>query len=403
MACNLRCGASRPPQRAACGAARRRSGCVARAAAHPPPPPPAAGSEDSSGCISGGSHPAATSRSGSSGRRAILVSSAAAALAAVPAARASVAPPQAPTLAGRISGALPLPLPIPIGGPQPVGFPRKTVDQRFAVLLMRSSYDAVDELDFVSMEKFQIQFWKYRQSEVESYALQYKPLTVRAGDLTDPIYFDFISYAQYATISRAMRAPQQVFEERYSCDELAADDDESCAETRTRVVRRPAAFGDDAALPELFFEAAGDRIYTGLVQGFRGEQFGGPPPARRGAPLAELMPGVRSVYKIFADRGYCLSAEVTAAPAPAGGDGEGGEGGEAGAASSSGGGGGSFEVRVTGPANLWGLGALASQAALVANAHDAMAVAAYLRASGRGSSRELELSDTGYTETWTVL
>jgi hypothetical protein len=57
-----------------------------------------------------------------------------------------------------------------------------------------------------------------------------------------------------------MRDPQQVFEERFSCDDLAADDDASCGETRTRVVRRPAAYADDAALPELFFEAAGARI-----------------------------------------------------------------------------------------------------------------------------------------------
>lgn len=48
----------------------------------------------------------------------------------------------------------------------------------------------------------QIQFWKNRQSEVEGYAMQYKPLTFRAGDLTDPLYFDFISYSQYATISK---------------------------------------------------------------------------------------------------------------------------------------------------------------------------------------------------------
>jgi hypothetical protein len=38
---------------------------------------------------------------------------------------------------------------------------------RFAVLLMRSAYDSVDELDFVAMNKFQKDFWKLRQSEQE--------------------------------------------------------------------------------------------------------------------------------------------------------------------------------------------------------------------------------------------
>jgi hypothetical protein len=89
---------------------------------------------------------------------------------------------------------------------------------------------------------------------------------------------------------------------------------------------------------------------------------------------------VREILSIFVGRGYCLSADVTPAP-----------------------GGGGVEVRVTGPATLWGLSALASQRAPLATAHDAMAVAAYLRASGRGSSREVELSDTGYTERWTVI
>lgn len=35
--------------------------------------------------------------------------------------------------------------------PEPVLFPRKLLDQRFAVLLLNSMYDAVDNLDFVPM------------------------------------------------------------------------------------------------------------------------------------------------------------------------------------------------------------------------------------------------------------
>lgn len=35
--------------------------------------------------------------------------------------------------------------------PEPVAFPRKALDQRFAVLLLRSTYDAVDALDFIAM------------------------------------------------------------------------------------------------------------------------------------------------------------------------------------------------------------------------------------------------------------
>jgi hypothetical protein len=112
--------------------------------------------------------------------------------------------------------------------PEPVLFPRKALEQVFAVLLMRSAYDAVDELDFIPMvrpcahicfricsaeqtiaavhgktstkqtcttseqtvqgsdkirtaaqDRFQSQFWKLRQAEYEPYTLQRSPLRVR--------------------------------------------------------------------------------------------------------------------------------------------------------------------------------------------------------------------------------
>lgn len=71
--------------------------------------------------------------------------------------------------------------------PEPVLFPRKMLNLKFAVLLMRSAYEAVDALDFIPMDKFQIKFWKLRQSEVEPYTLQCRPLRVKYGDLTDPV------------------------------------------------------------------------------------------------------------------------------------------------------------------------------------------------------------------------
>lgn len=61
---------------------------------------------------------------------------------------------------------------------------RRALDQRFAVLLLRSGYDAVDALDFIPMDNFQRIFWKLRQSEQEPYNFQYDPLKPRVGDLT---------------------------------------------------------------------------------------------------------------------------------------------------------------------------------------------------------------------------
>lgn len=209
--------------------------------------------------------------------------------------------------------------------------------------------------------------------------------------------------------TREMRNPQKVFEERYSCENIAQDDDSSCDQTLTRVIRRPAKYDDDAQLPENFFAVAGDCIYGGLVNGFRGEVFGGPPPAPRGASLDDLLVGVTRILDIFKDRGYCLDYELSKGGADLDLD-------DAFTTRSSGGSGsrsssssgdpvkpGAFTVKITGPATLWGLGALASQRALIANTHDVMAVAAYLRASGRSSTRQLELTDAGYVERWQVL
>lgn len=36
---------------------------------------------------------------------------------------------------------------------------RKQLNLNFAILLMRSTYEAVDALDFIPMDKFQIKFW----------------------------------------------------------------------------------------------------------------------------------------------------------------------------------------------------------------------------------------------------
>lgn len=121
-------------------------------------------------------------------------------------------------------------------------FPPAPARQVFAVLLMRSSYDVAEELNFVPMMTFQKEFWLLRASEQEGYNLAYSPLKPRIGDLTDPLYFDFITFSQFATLSREMAAAR------------------------------------DATLPAAFTRAVGDRIYDGLRNGFREQQFGAPPP-----------------------------------------------------------------------------------------------------------------------------
>ncbi|KAK9807874.1 hypothetical protein WJX72_011848 [[Myrmecia] bisecta] len=256
--------------------------------------------------------------------------------------------------------------------PEPVLFPRKAVDQRFAVLLLRSTYDAVDALDFIAMDTFQVKFWKVRQSEYERYTLQYLPVRIRQGDLTDPNYLDFISFAQFLTISREIPNGRQVFQE-YCVD----------CETQTRLVTRDPKLQDNASLPLAVQQKAGDLIYQNLRAGFQGEAFDVPGPCPSGASTADLVQGVQQLMNVFVDRGFALKAQVRPTDST-------------GACST-------FKVRLDGPANLWGLGALTSQRALLTNAYDALAVEAFLRASGRNAVYSSRRTDTAVEQTWTLL
>lgn len=99
--------------------------------------------------------------------------------------------------------------------PKPPKILRPKLDQDFAVLLMRSSYNALDKIDCIAMDQFQRDFFLIRQAEYEPYVNALGPGIVQQGMLTDPYYFDFISFAQYATISREIsQDPPFVFEEQ---------------------------------------------------------------------------------------------------------------------------------------------------------------------------------------------
>ena len=96
--------------------------------------------------------------------------------------------------------------------PSHINIPRIRLDLPFAVQLMRTSYNAVDELNFIAMDDFQKSFFLFRQSEWEEY--RDKHPNIIQGDLSDPYYFDFISFAQYATISDKCKIGKLQFVEK---------------------------------------------------------------------------------------------------------------------------------------------------------------------------------------------
>ncbi|KAL6764498.1 hypothetical protein V8C86DRAFT_2471112 [Haematococcus lacustris] len=246
--------------------------------------------------------------------------------------------------------------------PQPVLYPRKQLSLPFAVLLMRSSYEAVDALDFIAMDSFQVKFWKFRQSQQEGYALQYAPaLQVRRGDLTDPLYFDFINFSQWAVIGQEMPNGQQVFKE--FCEEC---------EGQRQVVRRDSALADNSLLPARFEERVGDALYSGLRDGFR-----------VGLKVQQLL-------DIMVARGYALKAFVagldpltstddpTLTPGAA-----------------------RLRVAASGTVTQWGVANLSFRRSPVVNAYEGLLVESYLRASGRKvDSHTMTYNDTEIDHEW---
>ena len=49
------------------------------------------------------------------------------------------------------------------------------------------------------------------------------PRAVAEGVLTEPAYFDFISFVQYATITKTMKEPKMIFNELIDANGVLAD------------------------------------------------------------------------------------------------------------------------------------------------------------------------------------
>lgn len=133
--------------------------------------------------------------------------------------------------------------------PSYIGIPRKRLDLQFSVQLMRSSYNTIDDLDFIPMDVFQRLFFLFRQNEWEDYK-NYYGNAIMQGDLADPLYFDFISFCQYAVISDRIRFGQVEFMERVG------------AEGEVQRVIRNVTMRNNDMLPAIHSEIVGDKLLT---------------------------------------------------------------------------------------------------------------------------------------------
>lgn len=254
--------------------------------------------------------------------------------------------------------------------PSAVRVPRRRLELPVAVLLLRTSYDAVDALDFVPMNNFQISFWETRRSGQEAYGELVKPGRVTAGDLGDAFYFDYLCSAQSLALRNAMARPLNAFEER------------SGAEGESRVVRRDAQVSN-AALPEAYAVMLGDELYRSLRDGFTINDgtsiaLGGPAPCARGDARC-LVDGVRRIANIFASSGFCINATVeadeSAAPPLR------------------------IRVRLEGAATLFAAASVGKK--MPAPAFVEYTLASFARASGYKPSWSWNVSSTSLTSDWT--
>jgi hypothetical protein len=165
-------------------------------------------------------------------------------------------------------------------------------------LLLRSSYETVEALRFIPMDRFQSVQWKRRAAEQEVYLKRLAPLRPAQGDLTDPLYFDLLSYVQLLVVSELMPKGELVFEQLVG------------AVGEKRVIRRPAELADNALLPDAYERLVGDKVVERLRDGFEDAVFGGPAPCAEGN-FACALAGCQSILTAFESGGFAFSLRVT--------------------------------------------------------------------------------------------
>jgi len=177
---------------------------------------------------------------------------------------------------------------------------RQRMNIDFAVLLMRSSYNAVDELDIVAMDQFQKDFFLIRQAEYQYYSDSIGAGAMQQGDLADPNYFDFISFAQYATISREIVNPPAVFEEQQPVEVGEGQPQKFDAV----VVRRDPAI-KNSDLPRIHTEIVGNTILDKLIEKF-GETASAIPTIEPGSrpDAVTFLAAIKQMVNLFTLSGF---------------------------------------------------------------------------------------------------
>ncbi|KAI2489818.1 tRNA (guanine-N7-)-methyltransferase [Fragilaria crotonensis] len=184
---------------------------------------------------------------------------------------------------------------------------RSQLNQDFAVLLMRASYNALDQIDCVAMDQFQRDFFFIRQAEYLPYIEQLGPGVVQQGMLTDPYYFDFISFAQYSTISREVNnSPALVFQEQQPSADSGPDEPQTFVST---VVRRDPSITNDM-LSARHDQLVGKAIIDRLTETFQGTASAIPTIPDTGFDANATLLALTQLVKLFLVNGFAIDGSV---------------------------------------------------------------------------------------------
>ncbi|CAB9507444.1 expressed unknown protein [Seminavis robusta] len=225
--------------------------------------------------------------------------------------------------------------------PKPVQTLRPSLDKDFASLFMTSSYQSMDDIDCVPMDQFQRDFAIIRDAEYQQYSSDFgSPINV---DMTDPNYFDFLSFAQYAAINREVSSDAPfVFTEQKPITNTISDvllpGGQRLQYGPTTIVKRDAALTNDKLSSE-----HSHRVASAILDHLDAT-YGGTKNALPYLPLntrpgsATLLASLNQLVTLFLMNGYAFSGSATI----------GKEGRAFGDASGT-----NFVLSLTAPATLW--------------------------------------------------
>lgn len=191
---------------------------------------------------------------------------------------------------------------------------------------------------------------------------------MRQGIITDPRYFDFISYAQMLTIQYFLRQPRAVFEERYS--------DEMNGQWGTRIVRRDLqrlSEGRDVLIE--WRRIVGRGIYQRIL-----DTVHSPQPVSKGG-VEMICRGILAIYDYLEIAGFCLKTTAERKDRKK----------EL-----------MLRVEMVAPCILWGAKALRKRKS-VPNDYDCFAVLSFCSVSGVKATYSTLFSENSITRLWKIM